>query len=66
MKALIWVGVVLFCAAFWSAFVSLTAFGALLVASMTCVIASELLWHVRFRQAYLRHPSNVTPIREGV
>ena len=65
-RALAWVGVVLFCAAWWSVWFSLHTFGVLMALSMACVIAAELLWHVRYRRAYLRHPSNVTPIGEGV
>lgn len=56
-RALAWLACLLFSAAWWSVFFSLTAFGILLALSAGCVVASELTWHVRYRRAYRRHPS---------
>lgn len=56
-RALAWLAAALFCAAWWSVFFSLTAFGILLALSAGCVVASELIWHVRYRRVYQRHPS---------
>lgn len=61
-RALFWLACLLFSVAWWSAFFSLTTFGVLMALSAACVIASELLWHVRFRRAYRRHPSNAARV----
>ncbi|MCH9731644.1 MAG: hypothetical protein K0U84_18540 [Actinomycetia bacterium] len=56
-RILAWLAAALFSAAWWSVFFSLTAFGILLALSAGCVIASEMIWHVRYWRAYRRHPS---------
>lgn len=58
-RLLAWLAVALFCAAWWSVFFSLTAFGVLLALSAACVVVSELIWNIRYRDAYKRHPSNM-------
>lgn len=64
-RALVWIAVVLFCAAWWSTLFSLTAFGVLMALSLTFLIAGELVWHVRLRRAYRRHPANVRVCRDA-
>lgn len=56
-RILAWLACILFSAAWWSVFFNLTAFTVLMVSSMTSLIIGELLWHVRYRRAYQRHPS---------
>ncbi len=56
-RALVWLAAALFSAAWWSVFFSLTAFVVLIVLSMTSLMIGELLWHLRYRRAYRRHPS---------
>lgn len=58
-RALAWIACLLFSAAWWSVFFSLTVFAVLMVLSMVLLIAGELVSHIRYRHAYRRHPSNV-------